>query len=67
MAGVFEYSANWIIFKRDGISIYGFLVKEKGTELEKEKDETDYENLTGNKQGNAFITTQINYEGNGSN
>lgn len=65
MSEGFEFINDWIIFKRNGIRIYGFYVKQKGTIPEKEKEPTDYDNLIGNKQGNAFMSTQINYEGNG--
>lgn len=64
----FHFTKDWVICVRDGKYIYGFHVTPKtmSDDLKKQIKDDIFkrtEELCGNRSGNSFITTQINYDG----
>ena len=64
----FNRIGNWHIFCKDGHAVYGFRVNPKPISEEQKRIEIreiirSADELCGNNQGNAFLKTQINYEG----
>lgn len=64
-----HYTKDWILRVTNGKIVYGFRVTLKGKISEEQKAFEIKEiirkadDLCGNRQGNSFITTQINYDG----
>jgi len=60
---------NWLLFVRDGIIIYGFRITQKDNISEQQKQIEikeiirEADELCGNKSGNSFLNTQINFNG----